>query len=336
VIDTPGEVSTSTFPVIGELVTSDSTSLEPAAQALNSCDVAIVQHEYGLYGGRDGADVLKVLHDVRVPSIAILHTVLSKPTSDQIQVLNEVIKDVDAVVVMTEGAATTLRSVHELGDTRLRVIPHGARVSNPTIRKSAATGPRVLTWGLIGPGKGIEWVIDAMARLKDLWPSPEYLVAGPTHPKVLAVEGDVYRQSLVQRVAANGVGEMVSFDNSYRDLHSLNELIASADVVVLPYDSMDQATSGVLVDAVAAGRPVIATGFPHAAELLADGAGIIVPHRDSGALATAIGRVLTDPQLASDMVNNAHRLASSLSWPVVGAEYEALTNELLARTDVLA
>jgi hypothetical protein len=136
VIDTPGEVSTSTFPVIGELVTSDSTSLEPAAQALNSCDVAIVQHEYGLYGGRDGADVLKVLHDVRVPSIAILHTVLSKPTSDQIQVLNEVIKDVDAVVVMTEGAATTLRSVHELGDTRLRVIPHGARVSNPTIRKS--------------------------------------------------------------------------------------------------------------------------------------------------------------------------------------------------------
>jgi glycosyltransferase involved in cell wall biosynthesis len=129
---------------------------------------------------------------------------------------------------------------------------------------------------------------------------------------------------------------MVSFDNSYRDLHSLNELIASADVVVLPYDSMDQATSGVLVDAVAAGRPVIATGFPHAAELLADGAGIIVPHRDSGALATAIGRVLTDPQLASDMVNNAHRLASSLSWPVVGAEYEALTNELLARTDVLA
>ena len=77
---------------------------------------------------------------------------------------------------------------------------------------------------------------------------------------------------------------IVTFDDTYRDLASLTELIQSADLVVLPYDSRDQVTSGVLVDAVAAGRPVVSTAFPHAVELLASGAGIVVPQRDPVAL----------------------------------------------------
>jgi glycosyltransferase involved in cell wall biosynthesis len=173
-----------------------------------------------------------------------------------------------------------------------------------------------------------------MGELKDLQPLPLYIVAGCTHPKVLARQGDVYRQSLEQRT--NAIRSMVRFDNTYRDLASLNTLIASADVVVLPYDSMDQATSGVLVDAVAAGCPVIATAFPHASELLSGGVGIIVPHGDPHALARAIRRVITDASLAADMASHARRKALSLSWRTVADSYQSVATRLLERVGVQA
>jgi glycosyltransferase involved in cell wall biosynthesis len=336
VLDVLGERSTSSLRSIGELVASDPTSIDRATAALNICDVAVIQHEYGLYGGRDGDDVLKVIDGLFVPSIAILHTVLQRPTPHQVEVLNAVIAGVDVVVVMTQGAAITLSRLHELVDTPIEVIPHGARVSVGDNMKSGAIRPKILTWGLIGPGKGIEWVIDAMVRLKDLTPAPQYVVAGQTHPKVLAHQGDSYRQSLVRRVAANNVGELVQFDNSYRDPSSLNELINSADVVVLPYDSRDQATSGVLVDAVAAGRPVIATAFPHAKELLATGAGITVAHKDSAALARALRRVLSEPALAASMAGEARVIASGLSWRAVAGQFQDVSRRLLQYADVPA
>jgi polysaccharide biosynthesis protein PslF len=333
VLDTRGERSTSTLRSIGELVASDPYSIERATTALNSCDVAVIQHEYGLYGGRDGDDVVTIIDGLFVPSVAILHTVLQRPTPHQVQVLNAVIAGVDVAVVMTHGAAATLERLHELGDTPVQVIPHGAASSTYARTKRDGARPRILTWGLLGPGKGIEWVIDAMVGLKDLTPTPEYIVAGQTHPKVLANDGDGYRQSLMRRAEANGVATMVHFDNAYRDLDSLNRLISSADVVVLPYDSKDQATSGVLVDAVAAGRPVVATNFPHAVELLATGAGITVPHRDPAALCDALRRVISDPTVASTMAAEAHALGAGLSWEAVAYQFQGLTQQLVERAN---
>jgi glycosyltransferase involved in cell wall biosynthesis len=140
----------------------------------------------------------------------------------------------------------------------------------------------------------------------------------------------------MRRVIANNVGDLVQFDNSYRDPASLNLLISSADVVVLPYDSKDQATSGVLVDAVAAGRPVVSTAFPHAEELLATGAGITVPHQDSVSLARALRRVLTEPALATAMADESRVLASGLSWRAVAAQFQGVTRRLLQYADVPA
>ncbi len=293
--------------------------------------MAVIQHEYGLYGGRDGEDVVKVINGLYVPSVAILHTVLQRPTAHQVQVLNAVIAGVDVAVVMTQGAKATLEQLHELGDTPVEVIPHGAALSTRPYAKRAGARPRILTWGLLGPGKGIEWVIDAMVGLKDLTPAPEYIIAGQTHPKVLAQDGDVYRESLARRAVTNGVASRVHLDNRYRDLDSLSELISSADVVVLPYDSKDQATSGVLVDAIAAGRPVIATDFPHALELLATGAGITVPHQDSAAMSSALRRVLSDPTLAASMADEARFLGSGLSWEAVADQFQVLTRRLVER-----
>ena len=174
-----------------------------------------------------------------------------------------------------------------------------------------------MTWGLLGPGKGIERVIDAMTSLHDIRCQPRYLVAGRTHPTVLAAEGEAYREARTAQVQRLGLTKSVEFDGMYRDPSSLSDLVRTAAVVVLPYDSADEVSSGVLVDAIANGRPVIATAFPHAVELLGSGAGIIVGHDDPDALVTALRRVLTEPRLSGDMAAEARRLAPTLAWPVV-------------------
>ena len=325
-VDAP---ATSPFEVVGELRGGDAATIAHAAWALDRGDIALIQHEYGLYGGADGDEVLAVMSDVKVPIVTILHTVLASPRDHQRVVLNRVIKSSTCIVVMTDAAEATLRRRYDVGDTPVRVIPHGAALGLIPMEISPDESPILLTWGLIGPGKGIEWVIDAMTHLRDLWPRPLYVVAGRTHPKVLAYEGDSYRHSLERRVQENDVADMVFFDNNYRKLAALNELIASAAVVILPYDTSDQATSGVLVDAIAAGRPVIATSFPHSIEMLASGAGVVVEHRSPRALSSAIRNIVTHPHLADQMATEARRIAPSLSWDGVAQRYVDLAREII-------
>ena len=124
----------------------------------------------------------------------------------------------------------------------------------------------------------------------------------------------------------------MTFDPTYRDLPSLTALIQDATVVVLPYDSRDQVTSGVLVDAIAAGKPVVATAFPHAVELLSSGAGMVVPHSDSTALGAALNLFFTEPGRAAAMAREAGRLAPGFGWPAVGRQYADLAESLLVRS----
>jgi glycosyltransferase involved in cell wall biosynthesis len=196
--------------------------------------------------------------------------------------------------------------------------------------------PILLTWGLIGPGKGIERVITAMRSLGDLHSRPRYVVAGRTHPKVLAAEGDAYRNARIEQARRSGVSTAVSFDAAYRGASSLTALIQGAAIVVLPYDSTDQVTSGVLVDAIAAGRPVVATAFPHAVELLGTGAGVVVDHDDPDALASALRRLLTEPHLADAMAAEARRLAPTMAWPVVADAFVRVARGLLAQRPAVA
>lgn len=305
--------------VVGHLVNGDAASVSAAAELLNKCDLAIIQHEYGLYGGEDGDEVVEILASLRVPSIVIAHTVLCEPTPHQRSVLVAVAALADRVVVMSGAARHRLCGGFGIDRAKVATIPHGAMV--PPHRAIENERPTLLTWGLVGPGKGIERVIDAMPHLHGLPGHPRYLVAGRTHPKVVASHGETYRQARVEQAQRNGVGESVTFDASYRDVPTLTRMIQSATVVVLPYDSREQATSGVLVDAVAAGRPVVATAFPHAVELLGSGAGIIVDHDDPDALLGALRSVLTDHALAHRLTAEARRVAPTLAWPVVAAAY---------------
>jgi glycosyltransferase involved in cell wall biosynthesis len=315
--------------VVGELVNGRAASVAAAADLLNQCDVAIIQHEYGLYGGADGDEVVEILGALRVPSIVIAHTVLSEPTPHQRSVLVEIAALADRVVVMSGAARDRLRDGFFIDAEKIDSIPHGAAVPPKQVARPDPRRPMLLTWGLVGPGKGIERVIDALPHLKKLSARPRYLVAGSTHPKVLAAHGEAYRNARIEQAWRNGVAASVTFDADYRDVPTLTALIQSATAVVLPYDSRDQATSGVLVDAIAAGRPVVATAFPHAVEMLASGAGIVVDHDDPDAMVGALTKLLTDPVALSRMAAEASRLAPSLGWQVVASSYLQLAGRLL-------
>lgn len=316
--------------VIGELVNDSPASVTAASELLNRSDVAIVQHEYGVYGGIDGDDVVDVIGGLRIPSIVVAHTVLKDPSPHQRSVLETIADMADQMVVMSEAASRRLCHGFDVDPRKVATIPHGATLP-ARLATSMCTGrPTLLTWGLIGPGKGIERVIDAMVSLHDLPARPQYLVAGRTHPKVLAAEGEAYRDARVEQALRRGVEASVSFDSDYRDVASLNRLAQASAAVVLPYDSTDQVTSGVLVDAIASGRPVVATAFPHAVELLASGAGVVVDHDDPDALATALHRILTQPDVAAAMAAEAARLAPAMAWPVVANAYLGLARTRLA------
>jgi polysaccharide biosynthesis protein PslF len=313
--------------VVAELNDVDGHETIDAMDELNRADVVIVQHEYGIYDGPDGESIVPVLEGIDRPTIVVAHTVLEHPTPHQRSVLEAVVRAADAVVVMTEAGRVRLCTSFDVDARKISVIPHGAAVSDAVRLEDSKDRPRLLTWGLLGPGKGIEWAIDAMAMVSDIRPRPLYIVAGKTHPKVKEYEGDVYRDMLIQRAKDRHVD--VVFDDKYRTVPALSQLISESTMVVLPYDSPDQVTSGVLVDAIAAGRPVIATAFPHAVELLSSGAGIVVPRRDPEALADALRTALTTPGMVKAMASEARRLAPELAWPAIAARYAALGEELL-------
>lgn len=320
--------------VVSDIVTGDPAGPTGAAAHLSDCDVVIVQHEFGVYGGPDGEDVLAVLAVVGAPTIVVLHTVPAVPTGHQRRVLETVVAAATAVVTMTRTARDRLLAGFRVDAGKISIIAHGAPDPAEAPRTSAAVfrggQPTVLTWGLLGPGKGIEWGIRAMALLRDVAPHPRYIVAGRTHPKVIQREGEAYRDSLGSLIRRLSLSDAITLDPRYRDAVSLADLVASADVVLLPYDSTDQVTSGVLIEAVASGKPVVATRFPHALELLSDGAGVTVAHQDPGAIADALRQVITRPGIAATMAARAAAVAPSLRWSTVADQYRRLAGRLIA------
>jgi glycosyltransferase involved in cell wall biosynthesis len=298
--------------------------------ALNGYDVAVVQHEYGIYPGKDGEDVLPLLRRLTTPSIVVLHTVLSNPTVEQRSLLEQIVAAADAVVTMTDTAYDRLLLGYHVDARKVGVIPHGV-TGHPAAAPAPVRQPgsHLLTWGLLGPGKGIEWVLRALTELRDLDPAPIYTVAGRTHPKVVASKGEAYRTELYQLGARLGVAHLVNYRSDYQDPAELDRLIRSSDVVVLPYDSREQVTSGVLTEAVAAGIPVVATTFPHAVEVLTNGPGLLVPHGDPAALARAVRRILTEPGLTACLTARTGPLAADVRWPAVAARYDELARRLI-------
>ena len=314
-----------------QLVNGQPTSLRRVAEFIAEHDALLIEHEFGIFGGDDGDEVLDLLDGVQAAgecaTVTVLHTVLDAPTVHQRRVVERVAAGSGRLVVMSRAAEERLLRRYEVEPQKVCVVPHGARLNPPVGQRPAGRRPTVLTWGLLGPGKGLEAAIEAMVVVSSLIPPPRYVIAGQTHPKVQAQSGERYREGLQTQVRERGLQHVVEFDATYRDLDSLAALIRSADVVLLPYETREQVTSGVLVEAIASERPVVSTDFPHARELLVPGAGLVVPHGDPEALGRAVAEVLTRPRLAESMRAEARRIAASLAWHAVAAQYCRIIDE---------
>lgn len=331
------EVQIQLSPVTHQWVNTDPSAASRVVNVLDRYDVAVIQHEYGIFGGPDGEDVLDVARQLRVPLVTVLHTVLTDPTPNQHRILAALCKSSAALVTMTETARGRLIAGWGVHPSRISVITHGAednRANPLDNRPTLGLRPTVLTWGLLGEGKGIEWALEAFTRLRDISPTPLYRIVGQTHPRVLEHDGEAYRDRLVGMTHELDLTSIVQFNGQYLSGPALRQIVRDADIILLPYDSRDQVTSGVLTEAVAAGKPVISTSFPHAVELLSSGAGLLVPQRDSAALAAALRRVLTEPGLADSMADTSRELAVSQLWPAIAASYIALANSLVTATSL--
>ena len=312
----------------------DEASLDAAARMLSTYDTVSIQHEFGIFGGRDGAEAMDLIEKLTVPTAVTFHTVLDHPTARQRMIVDHLSRHAARVVVMSETASARLLLRYDVEPNKVEVIPHGADALFAGPSLVTGNRPLLLTWGLIGPGKGLETVIEAFADLVDLEPRPRYLIAGATHPNVRASSGESYREGLFSMVRRLGLEDMIEFDNRYLDRKTLARLVRSADMVVLPYESVEQVTSGVLVEAIAAAKPVIATEFPHAVELLSGGVGVTVPHGDPAALSAALRPLLNDRASTTQMAKEARLLADGWYWPTIGQRFGSMMSGI-AKADRL-
>jgi glycosyltransferase involved in cell wall biosynthesis len=303
-------------------------SLRAATELLNTFDTVSIQHEFGIWGERDGVEVLDFISRLSVPSAVTLHTVLDVPTRSQRDITERMCDLAGRVVVMSQTASTRLVERYAVDPDQIRVIPHGADsgFAGPSLAKGER--PLILTWGLIGPGKGLEWAIRALTEIADMSPLPRYLIAGATHPNVRLDSGEEYRARLMALTQSLGLGSIVEFDDQYLDRSSLARLVRSADVVVIPYESAEQVTSGVLVEAIAASKPVVATRIPHAVELLADGVGAVVPSGDPQLLGAKLRQILSDRPARDYMASRARRLAADWYWPAIGKRFAGVMADI--------
>jgi len=301
-----------------------------SAHLLNRHDVVVLQHEFGIYPGSDGSGVLDLLGEVRAPVISILHTVSERPSNQQRRITQGLLNGSNATVVLSQSAFDSLLRTYDVAMERTYVIPHGAPDIRGSFRpQNVRMRPRILTWGLLSEGKGIEWAIAAMSLLDDVDPMPDYYVVGQTHPKVAARDGHRYRHELGALARKLGVENRVHFIDGYLDQSGLARLITSADMFLLPYDTHDQVTSGVLAESLVAGGPVIATRFPHAEELLGDGTGILIRQQSPNAIAEAIRQVIRDASARKSMREKSAAKAMGLKWPAVAASMTMLTHSVV-------
>jgi len=314
-----GDVPGSSSRVSMEFDPSRTTSVTRASKVLDRYPTVIVQHEFGIFGPSDGEAAADLAEAVSSQVVTVLHSVPLRPEPLKRRIVARLAK-ASSLVVPSHAARVALEDLYGVPAETVAVIPHGSSWS-PTELNS---GPRrrLLTWGLLGPGKGVERGIAAVDKLGDLFADGlRYSIVGQTHPNVVRREGFRYRETLERLISYRRLEGVVTLDEGYKTDADLYRVVAAADVIVIPYDNDEQICSGVLTEAVAAGKPVVATKFPHATELLGGGAGLVVGHEDPGEMANAIRMLLTDEMAYQRAVGRARLASSRLAWSEVARRY---------------
>lgn len=303
-----------------------------AAISLNKLnpDVISLQHEFGIFGGPAGSHVLTLLDDVKAPVVTTLHTILSDPDPDQRRVMNAICQRSQSLVVMSEYGRKVLNATYDVDPAQVSVIAHGIPdvgfVDPDYVKPRMGYEGRtvILTFGLLSPNKGIEVMIDAMPQVIAACPDAIYVVLGATHPHLIKHEGEAYRQSLIDRAEQLGIADHVVFVDRFVDRETLLDHIAMCDVYVTPYLSEAQMTSGTLAYSYGLGRPVVSTPYWHAAELLADGRGILVPFGDAEATGSEVARLLSNRPRQLALRRRAYMDGRSMIWSQTARRYMQL------------
>jgi glycosyltransferase involved in cell wall biosynthesis len=312
-----------------EIEEQDLSSYLRAADYLNisNVDIVCLQHEFGIFGGPAGGHILALLRELRMPVVTTLHTVLQDPRPDQRRVMEGLISLSTRLVVMAERGRQMLQNIYHAPPAKIDLIPHGipdVGFVDPTYFKDqfGVEGRVVLlTFGLLSPNKGIEYVLNALPEILAEFPEVVYIVLGATHPNELREHGEAYRLSLEILTRKNKVDRNVIFYNQFVDLENLKEFIGAADIYVTPYLNEAQITSGTLAYTFGAGKAVVSTPYWHAAELLADDRGVLVPFADAPAIAREVVGLLRDDNRRHAIRKNAYRIGREMIWSNVAQMY---------------
>ncbi|MEX0751520.1 MAG: glycosyltransferase family 4 protein [Xanthobacteraceae bacterium] len=311
-----------------------------AAEFLNHerFDVVCLQHEYGIFGGEAGWNIIELLSRLEMPVVTTLHTVLAKPTPAQYDVMHQISDASTKLIVMAEKGNELLRSVHHVPARKIEVIPHGIPdfpflETHHAKAKLGFVGMKIiLTFGLLSPSKGIETVIDAMPGIIKSCPNVVYVILGATHPNLVRHQGEAYRDSLTARVKSLGIEDHVVFFNQFVDQTALLDFISMCDVYVTPYLNEAQMTSGTLAYSFGLGKAVVSTPYWHAKDLLADGRGILVPFGDAKAIGSEISGLLTNDVRRLAMGKRAYVASRSMTWAQSAKRYIAAFETAYERT----
>lgn len=304
---------------------------------INQYDVVVLQHEFGIFGGNDGAYILKLLDLLHMPVITTMHTVLLEPNQSQRRVVIELAQLSERLVVMSHKAETILEEVYGVAAEKISFIPHGipdVPFTDPSFNKDlfdVENNKVLLTFGLLGPGKGIESMIDALPQIVKQHPDVVYIILGATHPAIVRKDGEAYRHALHERVNRLGLSDNVIFHKGFVKLEVLLQYLSCADVYVTPYPNVEQISSGTLAYAVGSGKAAVSTPYWYAEELLADGRGQLVPFNDEQALGKAISDLLGNDQERNAMRKRAYQFSRPMVWKEVARSYLDLTSDCLER-----
>lgn len=316
--------------VIYEIRQDERDSYIQAARFVNdsSVDIVIIEHEYGIFGGMDGKYVLDFAAHLTKPFMLTTHTVLPNPNFRQKWILRGLGSKAAAVVCMTKRSAALLEDIYCIPGDKIFVIPHGVPAFKPQSRDKLKEqygykGRTIVsTFGLIGPGKGIENGIRCIGELASKHPDILYLVLGETHPSLVKKYGESYRESLIDLVKHLHLENNVEFINHYLSLNELGDYLYMTDVYLTPYPNRNQAVSGTLTYAVGCGRAIVSTPYDYALEILGNNRGLISQSTNSYIeLAQLIGNILDNPTLKRSLEDRTLKLGKTMTWTNVAKQY---------------
>lgn len=331
-----GETDGSRDPLLWLLRRDSEKDYGKMAHKINHSDIEVVslQHEFGIFGGEAGRHILHFIRELKKPLVTTFHTVFEHPREPYASIQREIAERSARIVVMNRKAISYLHRSFGIPEDNIVFIPHGTPEPDAerrlTFREQLGWADRkvLMTFGLLGRGKGIELILKVLPEVVKKVPNVLYAIVGQTHPEVKKWEGEKYREELKAMIEENGIGENVVMIDRYMEENDLVRHITACDVYVTPYPGLEQITSGTLAYAVGLGRPVLSTPYCYAQDLLADEPGLLIPAEDEALWRERIVSLLTNEVMLQDVVRKMKRLGQTMHWPNVGHEYLRLLTEV--------